>query len=145
MRRAAQAPAQTSDDCGQERKYNDGGNHIMDTLTNIGYERGQEVASQNRAAGPDEPTDHVVGEITRIAHPRCAGHGWTEGAHDRHESGEDDRFAAVGLVEMVRTFEVPPLEEERVFAPVECLASLAPDPVAHLVAANRAERNQRQQ
>ena len=40
---------------------------------------------------------------------------------------------------------MPPLEEERVLAPVERLASLAADPVAHLVAANRAERHQRQQ
>jgi hypothetical protein len=143
--RASETPAQAGDNGGQERKDHHGDDYIMDALTDIGNERGQEVASQDGAAAPDAAADNVIDEIARIAHRRRAGHRRAEGTHDGHEAGEDDGFAAVRFVELVRTFEMAPLEKERVLAAVERQASLSPDPIANLVAGNRAERGQWQQ
>ena len=129
----------------QEGKKDDHSNYPMDALTDVGYERSEEVAAQGKTARPAAAPNDVISEVTGIAHAGRTSHGGTEGPHDGHESSEDHRLAAVAFVELMRAFEMAPLEEKRVFAPVQRLSCPPANPVANLVPNDGADDYERDQ
>ena len=86
----------------------------------------EEVPREHERTYPQDPADDVVSDEFAIAHRADSCDERREGADDRHEPREDDRLAAVFLIEPVRLFQVLPLEY-----PAVCPLK---DPRPHVVA-----------
>ena len=72
------------------------------------------------------------------------GHRWRESADDRHESGEDDRLAAVFLVKAMRAFEIFLLEIASVRGE-RLRADVVPQPIVHRIARYGRDAQNREQ
>ena len=83
-------------------------------------------ASEQKGDDPDRAARHVVDREAGIAHLADAGDERGEGPDDRHEPRQDDREAAVLLVELVGAQQVLLVQEPRVLARED----LRPDEVA---------------
>ena len=66
----------------------------------------EQVAGIRERGHPRSGADHVVADELGVGHGADSGEEWREGAHDRHEAADDDREAAVLLVEAVRALQV---------------------------------------
>ena len=76
----------------------------------------EEVAAQRHRGDPADAARDVEQRELPVAHARHAGDDRHEGADERHEARDDDRLAAVLLVEGVRGLDVRGLEPARLSA-----------------------------
>jgi hypothetical protein len=133
--------ANSLDGDGHDRDGDDRQDHDREVLADD-RDVAEEEAGQHEQPDPENRSHHIVGEESAVAHRPDPGHERREGADDRNEPRQDDRLAAVLLVERVRAVEVLLLEKPDV--PLECpRADRGADPVVHRVAQDR--RNGEQQ
>ena len=88
----------------------------------------EQVAGDGAEDHPGHAADDVVAHELAVAHGAQAGDERGEGADDRHESGEDDRLAAVLLVELVRVGQVLRLDQPEPLVGEESRPQEVPDP-----------------
>jgi len=74
------------------------------------------VAAENKHRDPGNAAHDVVDDELGVVHRPDAGHKRRERPHDRHEASDNDRLAAVFLVEGVRAIEMLLLEEAEIAA-----------------------------
>jgi len=96
----------------------------------------QEVAHERYTRSPPQGADEAVREESPAVHPADACDSCDEGAHHRHEAGQDDRFAAMLLEEGMRLVEVLALEQASPTG-VQRSTDRPTDLVAHDVAQER--------
>src|SRR6267143_6335363 len=80
-----------------------------------------------------------------IRHFRSAGDGRTERSNEGDEASEDHGADAIFFVEIMSPLKMAAAEEERVLAAIESGARRAADPIANLIANNRAKHNRQQE
>ena len=93
----------------QERQDDDG----QDDQRKILFDERQvaeEVAAVQKRGGPEHAAGHIVTLKPAVAHAAGARHERREGAHDRHEAGDDDGFTAVPFEELVGAIQIGLLE-----------------------------------
>jgi len=133
--------AKDADDGGQQREDDHDGDDVVNALTDIGYGTAKKIAAENHGADPENAAENVVEQIAGIRHTGGAGDRRTKSANDGNEAGEDDGLAAVFFVEIVSAKEMATAEEKGILAAIYGGAGGATDPVADLVAENRAEHH----
>ena len=134
LARSASLRLRPRDDRGQQRQEDHHRDDVVDALLEVGDRPPEEEAGQAHRRDPQDGADDVVGGEAPVRHVGSAGDDGRERADDRHELREDDRLAAVPLVELVRADEVLAPEQQRVRTAVERVSRLAPDEVAGGVA-----------
>ena len=97
----------------RERQHDDDEDDLVDVLGDLelraqepASERVEHVAEQEHADDPADAADDVVEEERAVLHLRRAGDDRHERPDDRDEPGDDDRLAAVLLVEGLRLQQV---------------------------------------
>ena len=90
------------------------------------------------------PPHHVVEDELSIVHGADPGHKGDERANDGDEAGEDNGFAAMALVEPVRTIEVFLLEEANL-ARKGPRADVGSDPIVERIARNGGDRQEHEE
>lgn len=116
----------------------------MDALADIWDGTSEKIAPENHGANPEDAAEDIVNEVTRIRHLRSACDWRTKGANDGHEAHQNNRFAAIGFIELVGALEMALVEEKRVFATIESGTCGATNPIADLVADDGAKHNWQQ-
>ena len=97
----------------------------------------EEVARKGHETSPEHRTDRTKGKELSKVHLADPGDRGDERAHDRDESGEDDRPGTVPLEKGMRLVDVFALEKLGVGLSEHGRADLVPDPVANDVAEDR--------
>jgi len=103
----------------------------------------EEVPAREEERDPERRADEVVGEKAAVSHPADARDEGGEGPDYRHEARDDDRQAAVLLVECVGPVEILSLEEAGVLGPENGRPQLEADGVIRHVAEDRSSREDR--
>ena len=116
----------------------------MYSVDEVGDRRDEadQVAEHRQAEAPQQRADEVVERVASPWHVADARGDGSEGAHDRHEAGEDDRQAAEALEERVRALDVLDAEDAGFLAFEHRGAALVADEVPDLAADERRERDQ---
>jgi hypothetical protein len=102
----------------------------------------EEIAEHGHTGAPQQATEGVEGREGAVPHVAGARDDGGEGAHDRYESGQDDRAGAVAIEESAGSVEVLLFEQPGVGAAEECRSGAAAECVADLVAEDRGEGDQ---
>jgi hypothetical protein len=71
----------------------------------------KQVPGKHEQNDPEYPTNHIVKKKPRIVHSPNPSDKWGKGTNDRHETGNDDRFAAILFVKLVCPVEVSAIEQ----------------------------------
>ena len=71
----------------------------------------KEVSGIAKQGHPEGPADHVVHHEIIVMHLAHARHERGERPDNRHEPGDDDGLAAIFLIELMRLFQMAPLED----------------------------------
>ncbi|BBG28987.1 regulator of polyketide synthase expression [Zymobacter palmae] len=102
--------AQELNDGRQDRHHDDADNHQLEIALNP---RGptKEVARIGQQQHPHHRPNDVIGQESAIAHAPHARHERRKGAHDGHETSNDDGLAAVAFIERLRAFQMLALEQ----------------------------------
>lgn len=85
--------------------HDDGDDHEFVILL-YKFEVAEVIAHQCEHGDPEDAADDIVEQKEFVVHLADARDEGGEGADDRDEAGEDDRFAAVFVVELLRTIEI---------------------------------------
>src|SRR4029077_16665611 len=110
----------------------------MNVFADVGDLPAKKIPAENHAPAPQKSSGHVVRKIAAVRHLCCTCHRRTKRPNDGNKTREDDGLAAIFLVELVSALQVAFAEDKRILAPIESLARLPTNPVANLVAHNRA-------
>ena len=131
---------------GDESGASDGGEQDeVDVVLDERRDRRDEadqVAEHREPEAPQDRADEVVERVAPPRHVADAGSDRGEGAHDRHEPGEDDGEPAVFLEERVRAVDVLLAEQARVFPLEDRRTALVADVVPDLAAEERGETDE---
>ena len=92
-----------------------------------------------------DAADNIKSQIAIVGHHGCTGDRGTERAHNRQEPRQNNRLAAVALVEFVRPIEMLSLEKPRIFSLIESLPGSPPDQIPNLIPGNGAQGHKREQ
>ena len=60
-----------------------------------GNQTAEEIADEQHRPDPEHRSQHVISRVRAQWHTPKSCHDWHEGAHDRHETRNDERLAAV--------------------------------------------------
>src|SRR5215469_3209491 len=137
--------AQDADDCRQDRKNDHHGDHVMNALRNVRNQMAKEITAKDHGSNPEDAAKNIECQISSIRHLRRAGNRRAKGANDRHKTSKNHGSAAIFFVKIMRALQMAAPEEKRIFAPVKRRSRGTPDPVADLVAGNRAKHHRRKQ
>jgi hypothetical protein len=141
----AASRTQYADDGRKDGNHGNDDDDVVDILADVRDQASEGVAAEKHRGDPKNAAKNIEDQIARVGHLRSAGDGRAKCAHDRHEAREDDCAAAVFFIEIVSTLQMAAAKKEGVFALVERCARGAPNPVANLIADNRAENSRDQQ
>src|SRR6266542_834811 len=121
------------DQARQDRHEYDDHDHDLDVVLHPG-KLAQVIPDQGHRDDPQQSAEDVEGQEAAVLHLPHAGHDRRERADDRHEAGDDDRLAAVLLVEIVSAPQMRGIEETGAGTVEQSRTGLSPDPVADRVA-----------
>ena len=102
----------------------------------------EKVSQQDDAKDPNKGPDDVVGEEFPVVHRTHSGHERSEGANQRNEPGEHDRFCSVPFVEGVRLLQMFLVENAAPRIAEELLSYFVPNPIVGGMAENPRDREQ---
>src|SRR5690242_13223001 len=99
------------------------------------------IASKDQGSYPENASKNVERNVTPVRHFGRACNGWTKRSNDWNKTREDHGPPTVLLIKIMRALQMAAPKEKGVFAAVKRRACRPPDPVADLIARNRAQHH----